>query len=177
VTHPLYVLFIFTIGLYGLYYTPLFSWLMSSHVGHLAMQVHFLLSGYLFAWVVIQTDPLPRSLPPWGRLLLAIVAMILHSFFAVPIMMSDTAFGGAWYSQVQPPWLADPVADSQNAGAIAWGIAEIPTFILVLAVAVQWARSDAKEAKRHDRQADRDGEAELAAYNERLRRLAERSER
>lgn len=177
VTHPLYVLFIFTVGLYGLYYTPLFSWLMSSHVGHLAMQVHFLLSGYLFAWVVIQTDPLPRSLPPWGRLMLAIVAMILHSFFAVPIMMSDTAFGSTWYSQVQPPWLTDPVADSHNAGAIAWGIAEIPTFLLVLAVAFQWAKSDDREAKRIDRRADRDGDADLAAYNERLARLAEHDQR
>jgi cytochrome c oxidase assembly factor CtaG len=177
ITHPLYVLFIFTVGLYGLYYTPLFSWLMGSHVGHLAMQVHFILSGYLFAWVVIQTDPLPRSLPPWGRLMLAVIAMLLHSFFAVPIMMSDTAFGSDWYSQVQPPWLPDLVADSQNAGAIAWGIAELPTFILVLAVAFQWARSDEKEAKRHDRQADRDGEAELIAYNERLRSLAEHDKR
>ncbi|MCU0295085.1 MAG: bifunctional copper resistance protein CopD/cytochrome c oxidase assembly protein, partial [Candidatus Nanopelagicales bacterium] len=176
-THPLYVLFVFTIGLYGLYYTPLFAWLMSSHVGHLAMQIHFLASGYLFAWVVIQTDPLPRSLPPWGRLLLATIAMILHSFFAVPIMMADTAFGSAWYSQVQPPWLTDLVADSQTAGGIAWGIAEIPTFLLIIAVAVQWARSDSREATRRDRRADRDGDAELAAYNENLRRLAQRGER
>lgn len=177
ITHPLYVLFIFTVGLYGLYYTPLFSWLMGSHVGHLAMQVHFLLSGYLFAWVVIQTDPLPRSLPPWGRLMLAVIAMLLHSFFAVPIMMADMAFGADWYSQVQPPWLPDLIADSQNAGAIAWGIAEIPTFILVLAVAVQWAKSDDREAKRHDRAAARDGDADMAAYNERLRRLAEADQR
>ncbi len=154
ITHPLWVLFVFTVGLYGLYYTPLFSWLMSSHVGHLAMQVHFLASGYLFAWVVIQTDPLPRSLPPWGRLILAVVAMLLHSFFAVPIMMSDTAFGSQWYSQVQPPWLSDLVVDSQTAGGVAWGIAEIPTFLLIIAVAVQWARSDSKEAKRRDRKVD-----------------------
>ena len=37
-----------------------------------------------------------------GRLMLAVIAMLLHSFFAVPIMMSDTAFGVEWYSQVQP---------------------------------------------------------------------------
>lgn len=176
-TNPLYVLFIFTVGLYGLYYTPLFGWLMSSHLGHVVMQFHFLASGFLFAWVVIQTDPLPRSLPPWGRLMLALVAMVLHAFFAVPIMMSDTAFGSEWYSQVQPPWLPDLVADSQEAGGIAWGIAEIPTFLLVLAVAVQWARSDTREAKRRDRKVERDGDTELAAYNERLRKLAERDGR
>ncbi len=173
ITHPLWVLFVFTVGLYGLYYTSLFSWLMSSHVGHLAMQIHFIASGYLFAWVVIQTDPLPRSLPPWGRLILAVIAMLLHSFFAVPIMMSDTAFGSGWYSQVQPPWLPDLVADSQSAGGVAWGIAEIPTFLLIIAVAVQWARSDSKEATRRDRRVARDGDTELAAYNENLRRLAE----
>ncbi|HNE87998.1 MAG: cytochrome c oxidase assembly protein [Candidatus Nanopelagicales bacterium] len=177
VTHPLWALFVFTIGLYGLYYTSLFSWLMTSHIGHVAMQLHFLAAGYLFSWVVIQTDPLPRDLPHWQRLLLALVAAILHSFFAVPIMMSDTAFGYEWYSQVQPPWLDDLVADTRDAGGIAWGIAEIPTLLLVLAVSVQWARDDTREAKRRDRRVDRDGDAELAAYNENLRRLAERDNR
>ncbi|HQR80016.1 MAG TPA: bifunctional copper resistance protein CopD/cytochrome c oxidase assembly protein, partial [Actinomycetota bacterium] len=176
ITHPLWALFVFTIGLYGLYYTPLFSWLMSSHVGHLAMQVHFIAAGYLFAWVVIQTDPLPRDLPHWQRLMLATVAMLLHAFFAVPIMMASAAFGSAWYSQVQPPWLPDLVADSRDAGAIAWGIAEAPTLLLVIAVAVQWARADTREATRRDRRVDRDGDAELAAYNEQLRRLAERDQ-
>jgi len=38
---------------------------------------------------------------------------------------------------------------------------------------VQWARSDSKEAKRRDRRVERDGDAELAAYNENLRRLAQ----
>lgn len=177
VTHPLWALFVFTIGLYGLYYTSLFGWLMTSHIGHVAMQLHFLAAGYLFSWVVIQTDPLPRDLPHWQRLLLALVAAILHSFFAVPIMMSDTAFGYEWYSQVQPPWLDDLVADTRDAGGIAWGIAEIPTLLLVLAVSVQWARDDTREAKRRDRRVDRDGDAELAAYNENLRRLAERDNR
>ncbi len=177
VTHPLWALFVFTIGLYGLYYTPLFSWLMSSHVGHVAMELHFVAAGYLFAWVVIQSDPLPRDLPHWQRLFLAIVAMLLHSFFAVPIMMSDTAFGIDWYSQVQPPWLTDLLADSQQAGAVAWGIAEVPALLLVIAVAVQWARDDTREATRRDRRVDRAGDAELADYNRRLRALAERDQR
>ncbi len=177
VTHPLWALFVFTIGLYGLYYTSLFGWLMTSHIGHVAMQLHFLAAGYLFSWVVIQTDPLPRDLPHYQRLLLALVAAILHSFFAVPIMMSDTAFGYDWYSQVQPPWLTDLVQDTRDAGGIAWGIAEIPTLLLVLAVSVQWARDDTREAKRRDRRVERDGDAEMAAYNENLRRLAERDNR
>lgn len=173
VTHPIWVLLVFTVGLYGLYYTPLFSWLMGSHLGHLAMQVHFLAAGYLFAYVVLGLDPAPRKLPPWVRLLMLLVAIALHSFFAVPIMMSDTVFAGEWYSQVQPPWISDPLAETRLAGGIAWGIAEVPALMLMVVLGVQWARSDEREARRNDRQADRDGGAELAAYNDRLKRLHE----
>ncbi len=69
-TNPFYVFFIYVIGLYGLYMTPLFGWLMGSHVGHVAMQAHFIISGYLFYWVLIGIDPRPKPLPYWGRLLL-----------------------------------------------------------------------------------------------------------
>jgi putative copper resistance protein D len=41
-------------------------------------------------------------------------------------------------------------------------------------VAIQWSRSDERETKRRDRNADRTGEAELKAYNERLARMADR---
>lgn len=171
VTHPLWVLFIFTIGLYGLYYTSLFGWLMGSHLGHVAMQVHFILAGYLFAYVVLGLDPAPRTLPPWVRLGMVLIAMVLHSFFAVPIMMSDTAFATEWYGQVQPPWITNPAADTRTAGGIAWGIAELPTLLLIVVLGVQWARSDEREARRRDRRVDREGDLELDAYNERLARM------
>jgi putative copper resistance protein D len=46
---------------------------------------------------------------------------------------------------------------------------------MIIMVALQWSRSDEREARRKDRQADRDGNAELNAYNERLAALDERS--
>ena len=156
----------------GLYYTSLFGTLMGSHLGHVVMQVHFLLAGYLFAYVVLGLDPAPRTLPPWVRLGMVLVAMVLHSFFAVPIMMSDSAFGLEYYSQVQPPWLTDQVADTWVAGGIVWGIAEVPTLLLLLVLGIQWAQSDDREAKRRDRRVDRSGsDSELDAYNERLARM------
>lgn len=177
VTHPIWVLLVFTVGLYGMYYTPLFPWLMASHLGHVAMQIHFLVAGYLFAYVVLGLDPAPRTLPAWVRLLMLLVAIALHSFFAVPIMMSDVAFAGEWYSQVQPPWITDQLAETRIGGGVAWSIAEIPALILMVVLAVQWARSDEREARRKDRQADRDGDAELAAYNEHLQRLDSAAQR
>ncbi len=174
ITHPLYVLAIGTVGLFGLYFTPLFGWAMGSHLGHVLMGFHFLLAGFLFFWVVLGLDPGPRTVPPWARLLLLLVFMSLHAFFAVAIMMSAQPLGGEWFSLVQPPWVTDAVRDSVDGGGVAWGIGELPALIAMIVVAVQWARSDDRAARRRDRQVDRSGDDELTAYNARLAALAER---
>ncbi|MCB0919043.1 MAG: bifunctional copper resistance protein CopD/cytochrome c oxidase assembly protein [Actinobacteria bacterium] len=174
VTHPGYVLFIGTIGLFGLYFTPLFATAMTSHVGHVLMMVHFLLSGFLFYWVVMGLDPGPRSVPPMFRLLLLLVYMAFHAWFAIAITASTEPLAADWYGQVQPPWLPDLLADTSVSGGVAWGFGEIPTLIVIIVVAVQWSRSDDREARRMDRQADRDGDAELEAYNAYLARLSRR---
>lgn len=171
VTHPLYVLFIYTIGLYGLYYTSLYATLMSSHLGHFVMQVHFLAAGYLFYWVVIGVDAGPRRLGYPARLILLMASLVIHSFFAVPMMMTEVPMVPEWYELVNPPWLTDQVQDTRTAGAIAWGFGEIPTLVVAIVLGFQWAKSDEREARRMDRRADLDGDAELNAYNERLARM------
>jgi putative copper resistance protein D len=171
VTHPLYVLFIYTIGLYGLYYTNLYATLMSSHLGHFVMQVHFLAAGYLFYWVVIGVDAGPRRLGYPARLILLMASLVIHSFFAVPMMMTEVPMVPEWYALVTPPWLTDQVQDTRTAGAIAWGFGEIPTLVVAIVLGFQWAKSDEREARRMDRRADLDGDAELNAYNERLARM------
>ena len=171
VTQPIVVLVIFTFGLYGMYFTSLFATLMSGHVGHIFMEVHFLISGLLFAFVVIGVDPAPRLVPHWTRLMLVMVAISLHAFFAIALMQSTVPVGHAWYSIVRPPWIDNPLTDTYNGGGIAWALGEVPSLLLMVIVAVQWAKSDTKLAVRLDRQADRDGDAELNAYNKRLTAL------
>lgn len=175
-TNPFYVFFVYVIGLYGLYFTPAFGWLMGSHVGHVLMQVHFIVSGYLFYWVIIGIDPRPKPLPYWGRLLLLLLAVSVHGFFAVALMLGTQPLASDWYGLVQPPWITDPLRDTLDGGQVAWGLSEIPSLIVLVVIAVQWARSDEREAKRVDRQADRDDDAKLKAYNQRLAHLAERDQ-
>src|SRR5690625_6996142 len=56
-------------------------------------------------------------------------------------------------------------------GTIMWAISEVPAVGYALIVAIQWMRSEEQRARQWDRKADRDGEAELAAYNAYLARL------
>ena len=175
-TNPFYVFFIYVIGLYGLYLTPAFGWLMGSHIGHVVMQAHFILAGYLFYWVLIGIDPRPKPLPYWARLLMLLLALAVHGFFAVALMMATTPLAPEWYGIVRPEWITDPLADSLVGGQIAWGLSEIPTVIVLIVIAVQWARSDQRESVRRDRRVDRDGDSELDAYNAQLARMAERDQ-
>jgi putative copper resistance protein D len=46
----------------------------------------------------------------------------------------------------------------------------------MIALLVQWRRSDERTAKRLDRAADRDDDADLAAYNAMLAKLARRED-
>jgi len=174
ITHPLVVLGIFTFGLYAMYFTPLFATLMGSHTGHIFMEVHFLVSGLLFTYVVIGSDPSPREVPYWSRLMIVLVGLSLHAFFAIALMQYTEPIGVDWYIQVQPPWVTSLLADSQTGGSVAWALGEVPTFVLLVIVAVMWARSDTRLAKQLDRAADRDGDFDLKEYNAGLSALNKR---
>ncbi|KFC49547.1 hypothetical protein GY12_27185 [Micrococcus luteus] len=60
------------------YYTDFFRFSLQTHVGHEFMNVHFLLTGFLFALVMIGSDPLPRR-PRTPAARAAVATMIFHS--------------------------------------------------------------------------------------------------
>jgi cytochrome c oxidase assembly factor CtaG len=164
-THPLVSAGLFIASLWVFYYTPLFSWATTDHVGHTWMIFHFLIVGYLFTQTLIGIDPV-KNRPPYPiRLILLLIVMAFHAFFGLAIISTDGLFLSNWYGAMGRTWGATPLEDQQAAGGIAWSVGEIPTVILAIAVAILWSRSDDREAKRHDRKADRDGDAELEAYN------------
>jgi len=176
-TNPFVAAGLFIGSLWIFYYTDLFRWSLYDHLGHQWMIAHFLITGYLFVQSLIGSDPVPWRLPYPGRLLLLIGIMAMHAFFGIAIMMQSGLIVAEWFGMMGRTWGATPLEDQYTGGGIAWSIGEIPTLILAIIVAVQWSRSDARETKRRDRHADRTGEAELDAYNARLRELAMRDTR
>ncbi|GAA2721721.1 bifunctional copper resistance protein CopD/cytochrome c oxidase assembly protein [Actinocorallia aurantiaca] len=173
VAHPVVAGVLFIGSTYALYFSPAFEWMMRNHLGHIGMLMHFLLSGYLFYWVIIGVDPSPHKIPHVGRLLMLFVTMPFHAFFGIALMNMGQPLAPSWYESVQPPWGVSAVHDLQTGGAIAWGFGEIPTFIVLIAIVVQWAVSDQRISRRGDRQAARDEDAELARYNTMLSQLGD----
>ena len=163
----------FVFGLIIFYYTPLFELALTTHTGHVLMVIHFLLAGYLFAMVLIGVDPGPRKWAPALRLVVLFATMSFHAFFGVAIQSSTSLLAPGFFSIIHIPWIPDPLLDQQQGGAIAWGIGDVPSLLLAMLLVLSWVRSDDAEARRHDRQADRDHDADLTAYNARLASIAE----
>ena len=173
-TNPIVTAALFAGSLWAFYYTPLLRWATTDHIGHEWMVVHFLITGYLFVQSLIGIDPVPYRLPYPFRLVLLLGTMAFHAFFGLTLITSTGLLLADWFGAMGRTWGQTALGDQQTGGGIAWSIGEIPTVILAIVVAIQWSRSDERETKRRDRNADRTGEAELNAYNERLAKLADR---
>ncbi|WP_208637245.1 cytochrome c oxidase assembly protein [Amycolatopsis echigonensis] len=172
-TNPIVALLLFVGSFYGLYFSGLFDNALNYHWAHLAMNAHFLLVGYVFYWPVIGVDPAPRRLPPVGKLGMMFGAMPFHAFFGVILMNMQTVIGREFYSSLKLPWVGDLLTDQRLGGGIAWASGEVPVLLVLIALLVQWARQDEREAKRRDRREETTGGEELAAYNAMLKNLAE----
>ncbi|MFM9919359.1 cytochrome c oxidase assembly protein [Lacisediminihabitans sp. H27-G8] len=173
-SNPIVAAALFVVSLWVFYYTPLFSWATTDHIGHTWMIVHFLITGYLFVQALIGVDPLPYRAPYPMRLLVLLGTMAFHAFFGLSLITGTGLLLANWYGAMGRAWGVSAIADQQTGGGIAWSVGEIPTIILAITVAIMWSKSDAKDAKRLDRKAERDGDAELMEYN---RMLADRAGR
>jgi putative copper resistance protein D len=100
-------------------------------------------------------------------------AMPFHAFFGVILMSKQTVIGEAFYSRLHLPWVGDLLTDQRLGGGIAWASGEIPVLLVLVALLVQWARQDEREAKRRDRREAVTGDEELNAYNAMLKNLAD----
>ena len=177
-TNPIIALIIFDGSLFALYFTDLFSVLMSTHVGHLFMTLHFLVAGYIFFSVIIGVDPNPRKIPHLLRIVVLFAAMSIHAFFSVALMSATTLIDKGYYASIQTPWVTDLLADQKLGGSIGWAMGELPILLALIATFIQWMRDDSRESKRLDRNIARSAAMgqpdELADYNLYLQQLAQR---
>lgn len=174
VTHPLFAAANFAGSILLFYYTPVFGLSLEYHLGHQFMIVHFLLTGYIFALVLVGEDPLPKRPPYAFRLIILLATMVFHAFLAVGISSQGALIEASWFGNIGHDWGFSAIEDQQRGGELMWGLGEVPAMLMAVMVAVQWSRSDTRETRRLDREADRTEDAELHEYNQMFAAMAER---
>jgi cytochrome c oxidase assembly factor CtaG len=155
VTFPLVAFGLFVVTPFALYFTDLYGQTMRHEWVHELTHAHFILVGCLFFWPLIGLDPLPGRWPYPARALLMFLSTPFHTVLGLTIMQSKVLLGGDWYPSLHLAW-ADPKADQVVAGGVLWAGGEIVSVTMLAVLVVQWMRQSDREAKRIDRQLDRE---------------------
>ena len=167
-THPVTAFVLFVTAPYVIYFSGLFETAMRAHWAHELMHVHFIVVGYLFYESLIGTDPIPFRASYPMRLVTLFASLAMHAFFAVALISSNTVIAVDYFDTLARPWWTDLLEDQTKGGSFAWAVGELPGLIVLVVLLFQWSREDDRRARTADRQADRDGDAELSAYNKML---------
>jgi cytochrome c oxidase assembly factor CtaG len=151
ISHPLVAWVLFTMTLYGLYFSPLFDLTLRQPLVHDLVHLHFLAAGLLFWWPLVGLDPSRWRLPHIARLLFVFLMVPFHAFLGVAIMNSGRVLAPTLES-FQRTWGPTPLADQQTGGAILWGAGDLVALLAVLGILISWASYEEKVvAVREDR--------------------------
>ncbi|GAA3814136.1 hypothetical protein GCM10022226_38710 [Sphaerisporangium flaviroseum] len=113
-------------GMAALYLTPLYR-VTAGHPGlHHLVHVHFVLAGYLFAWVVAGPDPAPRRPSVPRRLFVLGVAIAAHA------TLSQLMYAGLLVD------VPVPVPQRQGAAEIMYYGGDVAELLLALAMVSVW---------------------------------------
>jgi putative copper resistance protein D len=106
---------------------------------HLLEQILYLVSGLLLFTPLIAHEPVRWPLAYPLRVGVLAMAMAVDTFVGVVLMMTARPpFPG--YVAMHQPWEPSPLQDLHGGGAIMWVGGDALMFVLMLAVALEWAR-------------------------------------
>ena len=156
VGNPLVAWVLFTLTLYGLYFSPLFDLTLRQPLVHDLVHLHFLAAGLLFWWPLVGLDPSRWRLPHIARLLFVFLMVPFHAFLGVAIMNSGRVLAPT-LATFQRSWGPTPLADQQTGGAILWGAGDLIAITAVLGILISWASYEEKVVNvREDRRLARE---------------------
>jgi putative membrane protein len=123
--HPVSALGLTVGALAVLHLTPLYTRTMTDPVLRDLVQLHFLLSGYLFAWIIAGPDPAPRRPSVLVRLVILGVAIAAHA------TLSQLIYAGAVD-------VAVPAAERRTGATLMYYGGDIAELILAFALVTGW---------------------------------------
>jgi putative copper resistance protein D len=142
-TQPLVAAAIFVGAPFLLYFTPAYGLTIRYHWAHLAMDAVFLVVGYLFAWLVVGPDPVPRPMPGLMRVGLLLAVMPADIAFGAAVIGSRQILGdghssGNLYTALALPWVADLAGDQRLGGYLVLAIGEACVLALLAVLIARW---------------------------------------
>lgn len=139
VGHPVTAALLHVGGLWVLYLTPLYARSLDVPPVHHAVQVHFVLAGYLFAWSLVGPDPAPRRPSLRVRAVVLVLAAAAHGVLAKLLYARAGAL---------PPGASHAAADAEQAAQWMYYGGDVVEVLLVVLLGAEWYRRGARAGAR-----------------------------
>ncbi|NJB84349.1 putative membrane protein [Lewinella marina] len=128
-THPVTALLLNIGGMYLLYLTPLYAFVVHApHLHHL-LHFHFLAAGYLFTWSVIGEDPVPRRPRLRLRVIVLFLSVALHA-----------TLSKVMYAYLYPRGGIHSAEEIRAAAKLMYYWGDLSELLLIIAVFALWYR-------------------------------------
>ncbi|QSE87624.1 bifunctional copper resistance protein CopD/cytochrome c oxidase assembly protein (plasmid) [Rhodococcus pseudokoreensis] len=132
-THPAVAFTLFIGGFYVFYLGGLYDSVGGSHFWHVAANAYFVMTGFVFFWVGVGSDPAPHRTAPRTRLLVVVGALAAYACFLIVVADSGTVIAAEYYTTLRRGWFDDLAADQRLGAAVGLMAGALP---LVAAAAV-----------------------------------------
>jgi putative copper resistance protein D len=123
ITRPMNLVAFSFISYVGIYFTPIFGWLMSGHWGHVVMQVYLLTYGYALMWRVIGIDSATDDVTK-SQIFLLLITEPIHIIFGISLLFYNKIIGESIYLIIDRPYLQDLARDQKVGGVFSLVIGE-----------------------------------------------------
>lgn len=170
VAHPIVAFALFSLSLFVLYFSGLYELSLTNDVVHAWTHIHFVVVGSLFFWVTIGLDPVAHRIPYGARLLIVVLTVPFHAFLGLALLSTAQPLAAEVYGAAsnRPPGI-DLLADQRAGATVMWLIGDLIGLIAGGIVAVQWYRSEQRQARRLDRELDAQEAAAAATADTTMR--------
>ncbi|WP_347753675.1 cytochrome c oxidase assembly protein [Agrococcus sp. ProA11] len=170
--HPALVIPLMLLSFFGFYVGGVADVVLRSSIGHVLLEIVFLIVGILITTPLVSSDPLPRRTSYPSRLFDVFLEMQVHAAFGLVMLFAPTVVVPYFATATPESWDIDPVRDQGIAGILAWTFGELPLLAMLIVTLARWQRGDRQRATRAQGRADEEGDA----YNEYLQRLHQREQ-
>jgi Predicted membrane protein len=149
IASPVVAWAVFTVAMFATHFSPLYDAALEDETLHVAEHGVFLATGLLFWWPIVASDPVPRRMRYFARLVYIVLQMPVNAAVGLAIYFAPTVLY-PHYATLLRTWGPDALTDQRIGGMVMWGVGDLILLATVPLLVAAWMRDEDRRTLRSD---------------------------